>query len=506
MYGRSEAGDGQAIGGQGQQKQPNNPPTVSMYNAQAASSRRGFWSPEEDRKLMELISIFGASNWVKISNSLNTRTPKQCRERYHQNLKPSLNRTPISAEEGELIEKLVAKHGKKWAEIARHLNGRSDNAVKNWWNGGANRKRRATVQMKASPEEQFSAGVGQPHEQQGQDALLPQPLPQPHPPQQIAFKTSMFGDQGKANTPPLSSTSSTNSTSPYRSSTQRLASLDVDNVSNLMRHHHTLANAHANSNANAPHPHNQGIILPPLNSMNNSLPSLILPSKKRLLDENNPISRRHSYANTLYSVHNQNTSHATSSNPNLSNILNVSNQPNSLSNSGQSSPYHGSPLVLSNQASRNNSISVPNFEFSAIDNSNATSLTESRRSSYNPDFFPNPLKDNQQISHKRNISQNSFNSSMTPSYRYSVSSGSSMQNSNVNFNANNSGNYGNTNGHSIEQNDQSPTNTKGSTTNTNIDSDKKKEPASDAIIEDQDTLEKNDTTDNTKISVSSLLD
>lgn len=104
--------------------------------------RRGPWSQHEDRYLIELVGRNGPHNWVRISQEITTRSPKQCRERYHQNLKPSLNHEPISQEEGELIEKLVADMGKRWAEIARRLQGRSDNAVKNWWNGGQNRRKR----------------------------------------------------------------------------------------------------------------------------------------------------------------------------------------------------------------------------------------------------------------------------------------------------------------------------------------------------------------------------
>lgn len=104
--------------------------------------RRGPWSQSEDQYLLQLVQQHGAHNWVRISELIQFRSPKQCRERYHQNLKPTLNLSPISPEEGALIERMVNEMGKRWAEIARRLNGRSDNAVKNWWNGGMNRRKR----------------------------------------------------------------------------------------------------------------------------------------------------------------------------------------------------------------------------------------------------------------------------------------------------------------------------------------------------------------------------
>ncbi|KAI1999307.1 hypothetical protein LOZ51_001794, partial [Ophidiomyces ophidiicola] len=107
--------------------------------------RRGPWVPEEDHELLQLVHSQGPNNWVRISQHMKFRSPKQCRERFHQNLKPSLNHDPISPEEGLLIERMVADMGKRWAEIARRLGNRSDNAVKNWWNGSMNRKKRRAV-------------------------------------------------------------------------------------------------------------------------------------------------------------------------------------------------------------------------------------------------------------------------------------------------------------------------------------------------------------------------
>ena len=142
------------------------------------SNKRGPWSQVEDASLLQLVSVHGAHNWVKISQLLTSRSPKQCRERYHQNLKPSLIHEPITPEEGEIIERLVAEMGKRWAEIARRLPGRSDNAVKNWWNGGMNRRRRIVVRREGG----LRGGLDFNENVEPLSFARPAPVPHPHRP------------------------------------------------------------------------------------------------------------------------------------------------------------------------------------------------------------------------------------------------------------------------------------------------------------------------------------
>jgi Myb-like DNA-binding protein FlbD len=118
--------------------------------------------------LLKLVNLNGPANWVDVSRDIKSRTAKQCRERYHQNLKPSLDHNPITEEEGRAIERLVGEMGPRWAEISRRLPGRSDNAVKNWWNGGVNRRKR-------EGERNGEGGERSSKRRKASDAAAPQP-------------------------------------------------------------------------------------------------------------------------------------------------------------------------------------------------------------------------------------------------------------------------------------------------------------------------------------------
>ncbi|KAG6719983.1 hypothetical protein I3842_03G035300 [Carya illinoinensis] len=109
---------------------------------------KGQWTPQEDRLLVQLVDRFGTKKWSHIARMLNGRMGKQCRERWHNHLRPDIRKDAWSEEEDKVLIEAHKEIGNKWAAIARRLPGRTENTIKNHWN--ATKRRQLSKKSKDS--------------------------------------------------------------------------------------------------------------------------------------------------------------------------------------------------------------------------------------------------------------------------------------------------------------------------------------------------------------------
>jgi hypothetical protein len=126
------------------------------------------FTDEENRLLADAVAKFGTQDWHAVAKEVQTRNPRQCRERWTNYLDPQIAlKRPWTPEEDELLRARYAEIGAKWKTLASFFPERSTNNVKGRFislkrNGRRKRRgttgnRRIAFQPPAIPPDSFEA-------------------------------------------------------------------------------------------------------------------------------------------------------------------------------------------------------------------------------------------------------------------------------------------------------------------------------------------------------------
>lgn len=78
-----------------------------------------------------LVSKYGTDNWELISQWIGTKNVRQCHDRWFYYLSPEINKNPWTEEEDQRLIQLSNQYGRRWVQIAKHFEGRTDTQIKN---------------------------------------------------------------------------------------------------------------------------------------------------------------------------------------------------------------------------------------------------------------------------------------------------------------------------------------------------------------------------------------
>jgi len=96
------------------------------------AKQNGVWTEEEDSLLAEWQKKVG-NKWSEVAKQIPGKTGQQCAQRWRHRVNPEIKRDKWDEDEDELLTALVQKYGNAWAEIARHVPGRTDQQCMGRW-------------------------------------------------------------------------------------------------------------------------------------------------------------------------------------------------------------------------------------------------------------------------------------------------------------------------------------------------------------------------------------
>lgn len=204
------------------------PPTV--FSHKKKKKKKSEW--RNIRLLVRLVEQHGLRRWSHIAKMLNGRIGKQCRERWHNHLRPNIKKDTWSEEEDMVLIQAHSEIGNKWAEIAKRLPGRTENSIKNRWN--ATKRRQFSVKRCRSSKYPRSGSLLQNYIKSLTPASVTPVSVLTTEDQKTVCNRECVGPVSYVSTPPMGPVGSETSSIHHVSSTNGGSSCYIDDVPGLL--------------------------------------------------------------------------------------------------------------------------------------------------------------------------------------------------------------------------------------------------------------------------------
>eukprot|EP00767_Chilomastix_cuspidata_P003346 gnl/Chilomastix_cuspidata/3466.p3 GENE.gnl/Chilomastix_cuspidata/3466~~gnl/Chilomastix_cuspidata/3466.p3 ORF type:complete len:139 (+),score=52.05 gnl/Chilomastix_cuspidata/3466:710-1126(+) len=97
---------------------------------ETAASRRGRWTPREDELLIWAVSQCGVGNWVEVARLVPHRNDQQCLRHWEKVLNPAIRKGRFTSDEDKALLEAVSMLGTgRWSAVAKYVPGRTDKQV-----------------------------------------------------------------------------------------------------------------------------------------------------------------------------------------------------------------------------------------------------------------------------------------------------------------------------------------------------------------------------------------